>query len=398
MLNVSLRRTARLLAPRMANRDNPLMKLRLLSSRALVASVVALFNACGPKDTTTNPSDNAELTPPPSGQGFQMSTQDISVPAGTEEQDCYFFKVSDLAKANGLDPSQPVPLHRIQIAQRDGSHHMNVFRVRTIVKLDPANGAVQTGTNGVGECFKSGNWSDWPLIANSQKGGAVDWTFPDGVANTLQPDETLMLQTHWVNATTQKTPTQYGKVRVNFWTMPAEQVKYQMGTLFATKQSIRVCQSNPQPTFESSCQFKWKDGETPQPVHIIGANGHFHSRGKTFDMYTWDGTSTTTPDASAKFYESTTWDEPPMLTSSSTPNPLDITVQPGGGVWYTCSYDWQPPDPSVGCDGLNAFDQAKYPGDTPDCCYDFGPIVEKNEHCNAFVYYYPATDNGVFCN
>ena len=28
-----------------------------------------------------------------------------------------------------------------------------------------------------------------------------------------------------------------------------------------------------------------------------------------------------------------------------------------------------------------------------DCCYRFGGVVEKNEHCNAFVYYYPKQDN-----
>ena len=205
-----------------------------------------------------------------------------------------------------------------------------------------------------------------------------------------------MLQTHWVNASTQKTPTSYGKVRVNFWMMPSSDVKYQMGTMFATKQSIRICQSNPQPTFESSCQFKWSDASKAQPINIIGANGHFHSRGKTFDMYNWDGTSTTTPDASQMFYQSTNWAEPPMLNSSGTP-PLDVTVQPGGGVWYSCSYQWQPPDPSIGCDGLNAIDSAKNPSLTPDCCYTFGPVVEENEHCNAFVYYYPAADS-VFCN
>ena len=35
------------------------------------------------------------------------------------------------------------------------------------------------------------------------------------------------------------------------------------------------------------------------------------------------------------------------------------------------------------------------PEDKQDCCYTFGPIVEKNEHCNAFVYYYPKTDDVV---
>ena len=329
--------------------------------------------------------DPSLLAAPPTGRGFQMSTGDISVAAGTEEQDCYFFKVSELATAAGLDGTKPVNLHRIQAAQRKGSHHMNIFRVKTIVGLDPKNGAVQTGTNGAGECFKSGNWADWPLVANSQIDGDIDWTYPDGVASTFSPDEYLMLQTHWVNASTQKTDA-YGKVRVNFWTIPDADVKYQLGTLFATKQSIRVCQKNPKPTFEGSCQIK-----SAQPVHIIGANGHFHSRGKTFDMYSWDGTSTTTPPTSAKFYESDTWDTPPMLTSPK----LDLTLPANAGIWYSCSYDWQPPEASVGCDGLNAFDATKYktPPEGQDCCYTFGPIVEKNEHCNAFVYYYPKADD-----
>ena len=74
---------------------------------------------------------------------------------------------------------------------------------------------------------------------------------------------------------------------------------------------------------------------------------------------------------------------------------LDVEVPSNAGVWYTCSYDWTPPEASVGCDGLNAYDETKWktPKDAQDCCYTFGPIVEKNEHCNAFVYYYPKADD-----
>src|SRR5262249_31001894 len=104
-------------------------------------------------------SDPAHLDPPPAGQGFQFGTPDFQVPSGTEEQDCYFFKVSDLAQAGGLDPTKPVNLHRVQVAQRVGSHHMNIFRVKTIVNLGPAGGAVQKGQNGMGQCFVSSNWA-----------------------------------------------------------------------------------------------------------------------------------------------------------------------------------------------------------------------------------------------
>jgi hypothetical protein len=329
--------------------------------------------------------DPAQLAPPPAGQGVQFGTGIISVPPGTEEQDCYFFLTSDLEKAAGLDPTKPLNLHHVQVAQRPGSHHMNIFRVRTIVNLGPDGGAVQKATNGMGACFVSSNWADWPLVVNSQQQGDVDWTYPDGVANEIQPDEWLMLQTHYVNAATQQT-LDSGLVHVNFWTIPDSEVTAELGTIFATNQSIRICQSNPTPTFQSSCQIN-----SPSPVQIIGANGHFHSRGKEFDMYTWDGTSTTTPPASDRFYQSLTWNEPPMLHSPS----LDVPVQANGGVWYSCSYQWVEPPPAIGCAGLNAFDQMKYgtPASEQDCCYTFGPQVDKNEHCNAFVYYYPKQDN-----
>src|SRR5262249_40100742 len=163
------------------------------------------------------PTDPDLLVAPPSGQGFQFKTSAVAVPAGTEEQDCYFFRVRDLAASGGMPANDPVQLHHVQIVQKAGSHHMNIFRVRTIVKLDPANGAVQTATNAQGECFKSANWADWPLIANTQQAGGLDWTYPEGVANELGPDEWLMLQTHYVNATTQTTPDGAGKVAVNFW-------------------------------------------------------------------------------------------------------------------------------------------------------------------------------------
>ncbi|CAN98453.1 MULTISPECIES: hypothetical protein [Sorangium] len=356
----------------------------------VVLGIVACVDGGGGGGGTPAPVDESLLDVPPVGQGFQMQTEETEVPAGVEQQDCYFFKVSELAASNGLDPTAPVNLHRVQIAQRDGSHHMNIFRVKTVKGLGPEGGLIQKNQNGVGECFKSPNWADWPLIANSQQNGQVDWEFPEGVANVLAPDEWLMLQTHYVNATSQKTPEAVGRVRVNFWALPAAEVKAEMGTVFATKQSIRVCQSNPTPTFEGSCQIN-----SPSPVRIIGANGHFHSRGTRFDMYTWDGKTIGTPPASDRFYTSNAWDDPPMLISPE----LDRELPTNGGVWYGCTYEWQQPDPSVGCKGLDEYDVSKNgtAEESLDCCYTFGPIVEKNEHCNIFVYYYPKQTD-VFCN
>lgn len=359
------------------------MKLSHLLSSLVPLATAFLLTGC-PPPPETEPEDPSELAPPPAGQGAQIATPEFAVEAGDEVQNCYFYRVRDLAEAGGLDPDKPINLNRVQIAQRDGSHHMNVFRVRTIYGLDPEKGP-DLGLNGAGECFKSPNWSDWPLIANSQQDGKLDWQFPEGVANVLSPDEWLMVQTHYVNATTQKTPNA-GQVRINLWHIPDGEIVHEMGTVFATKQSIRVCQSNPEPEYAGSCQFN-----SPEPVHVIGANGHFHSRGKQFDMYLWDGKSTEMPSDADRFYRSEAWDEPPMLVSPE----LDVQVPANGGVFYTCDYRWNTPDPAVGCSGLDAFDKEQY-GTTDenlDCCYTFGPIVEKNEHCNIFVYYYPKRDD-----
>jgi hypothetical protein len=350
-----------------------------------VAGLVCLATACSSPAPVEGPTtDPAKLQPPPSGQGVQLKTEAFTVAAGQEVQNCYFFKVSDLEQAAGMQADQPLDVHRVQIVQKAGSHHMNIFRVRTIVNLDPANGTVH-GLNGSSQCFISSNWADWPLLANTQQAGDQDWTYPDGVANELAPTEWLMLQTHYVNASTQTTQGG-GQVAANLWSIPADQVKAQIGTLFATDQNIRVCQSNPTPSFSKGCQF-----QSTTPVTIIGANGHFHSRGTQFDMYTWDGTSTTTPPAANRFYQSTTWSDPPMLHSPA----LDVTVPANGGVWYSCAYQWQPPPAAIGCSTLNSYDQTKHmtPTSAQDCCYTFGPLVDENEHCNAFVYYYPKVDN-----
>jgi hypothetical protein len=354
-----------------------------------VLAVPLALGACSDGDST-EPTDTEEpawdgKSAPPAGEGFQFQTQDTVVEPGHEAQDCYFFKISELAKAGGLPEDEPVHLHKIQLHQEEGSHHMNIFKVRTIVALDPANGPVQKGLDGTGECFKSPNWADWPLVANTQVDGQIDWTYPDGVANVFQPDEWIMLQTHYVNGETQKTPN-FGHVTVNFWTIPAAEMKYELGTLFATKQSIRICESNKTPTFDGTCQFN-----NAESINLIGANAHFHSRGVQFGMYSWDGTSETRPADSERFYQSKAWDEPPMMRSPE----LNEVVPPNSGIWYTCSYQWQEPPAAIGCDGLNAFDQTKYmtPEENLDCCYTFGPVVDRNEHCNIFVYYYPKVDD-----
>jgi hypothetical protein len=356
------------------------MTMRPLATCLFVAVAVAIGSACGSHSSPTPSSwalDDLAHT-----DGFTLHTPDFDVPAGTEVQDCYFVDVPD------INAGADVWIGRTVIGVNPGSHHVNLFRVRTIVALDPAKGdPVKLGTLDAtvvrsGECFKSGNWSDWPLVVNSQSSTAeappTDWQLPTGVAYRFHPGEKLMLQVHYVNATTQKTPST-GRVAINLYKSP-DAAPEELGTLFASQQSIRVCASNPTPSFSGGCRFN------PGTFHIAAVNGHFHSRGTRFRVFTWDGRSAGEPNASDEIYESTRWDDPPMTRG------LDVVPPVNGGIRWTCEYQWRQPE--VGCDALNAADKSP----NKDCCYTFGPHVDVNEHCNVFVYYWPKVGQDVSCN
>jgi hypothetical protein len=317
-----------------------------VSRFAVLLSSVAALGACGSHSGTPDPAEALVLPPPATADdGWQFDIPSFSVPPGTEVQQCFFFEVPY---------DEPVFVKHIAIAQTEGTHHMNIFRVNTVVNLDGNNGdLVQDG-----ECWKPTNWSDWPLVINSQNQGRVDLNLPDGVAHRFEAHEKLMLQTHYVNATTQVTPGE-GKVLVNFDRTPAASVQAELGTAFATNQSIEICPGDTSRSFQATCQFA-HDG----PVTIFGANGHFHSRGTLFTMSVYDATGV----VGDQFYTNTQWNEPLFAKN------LDVGVPSQGGITYSCEYTV----PTTACGDPNN-----------SCCFTFGGKVEFQEHCNAFVYYYP---------
>lgn len=346
------------------------------------------MHGCGSADTAATTTDQPEwsLEDVSDDQGFAIRIPTFEVPPGREDQTCYFVTVPD------IDDGRDIWVDRLRLAMNRGSHHMNVFRVRTIVELDPAAGEpLQLGAHDAtvvrggddyayNPCWGSANWADWPLVANTEIPNPPDWALPEGVAIRFTPGEMLMVQTHYVNTTTQPTPTGFGSVGINFYRSQIEEPE-ELGTLFATQQNIRICRSDAQPTFSGTCKF-------PGAVTITAANGHFHSRGRQFRMYTWDGVSLEHPDVADQFYFSSRWNDPPMAVG------IERMVREGGGIWWDCEYRWLRPQ-TFSCDEVNAKDSEA----AGDCCYTFGGNTDVGEHCNVFLYYYPKVQNtDVFCN
>jgi len=325
----------------------------------LFVAGMAAMSGCG--------GDPTLIAAPPTGQGFQLSVPNFDVPAGTDTQRCFFFAVPGT-------PDQEVWVNKYEIAQPAGSHHMNLFRVNTIKNLsgNPGDSVID------GQCFVSSNWSDWPLVVNSQSPDVTSWTLPDTVGAKFHGGELLMLQTHFVNATTQKTP-KPAHVRVNLWTM-AQPAANELGTVFATNQNIEVCPGDQDRTFAKSCQFPASSG----PIHVVAANGHFHSRGTLFEMFSMDSAGSEGP----KFYTSDVWNDPPMIRSDATHQSIS-EIDAGGRFEWKCHFDFPSTPGACGADKMG--------NPTPTCCYEFGPRVDINEHCNAFIYYWPKISTDVNC-
>lgn len=361
---------------------------RRLGGAAFGLCLATLAVSCGDDvQQSGGPAPAWTLEPLTADAGFQIRLPDFDVPAGHEEQSCYFLQVPDLAGG------QDIWVDRVRMATSIGSHHLSIFRVRTIVGMGPDDGEpIQIGAYAGSviyghddykhsPCWASANWADWPLVANTQsplaQGPYTDWRLPDQVALRFTPGEWLMVQPHYVNASAQNTPSG-AEVGINFY-RSQDQKPVELGTLFATQQNIRICRNRPTPTFSGACRL-------PSAVTVTAANGHFHSRGREFSMFVWDGQSTTQPADGERFYDSRAWDSPPMETG------IDRAVPAGGGVWWNCAYQWT--EPASGCAAVDAKD----PEQEGDCCYVFGGNTDVGEHCNAFVYYYPKLTTDVFCN
>ena len=165
--------------------------------RAVASAVgIALITAGCYGESGTDP---AALDLPPPEHGLQLATPAFSVPAGTEVQHCYWFKL-----ASDVD----IDVVRFQVKYLAGSHHMNLFQTNQDLADHDA------------DCFGPVDFSSeqnpngYDLIVGSQSHD-FDWTMPDGVAFKLKARRQLMLQTHYVNASTQASPFGVGHVKVN---------------------------------------------------------------------------------------------------------------------------------------------------------------------------------------
>lgn len=298
-------------------------------------------------------------------EGFTLTIPAYAVPAGAEAQHCHFFTVPD------LDHGKAIWTNRFYVGTGSGTHHIQIYRVGGVARLDGAPGDVVRD----GECWKRENYADWPLVANAQLSteDAVDWTMPPRVAMRFVPGEKLMVLTHHVNDGEEP---MRGTAIVNMFKSP-ETEPTELGALSASNPHVRVCKSDPVVAYRRNCAF---DG--PGDVQVVAANGELHPRGTNFEIHATDGTVKTALTEENLLYRSRSWQTPLMSYA------MDTEITQGTGVSWSCEYRWKPPP--AGCAAVDAQD----PQHAGDCCYAAGSDLETSEGCTMFLYYWPKIPAG----
>ena len=297
------------------------------------------------------PSTPADIILPKPSNGEQILVPPFDVPPGKEVQRNYFFKLKN---------EQTLWVNEIEFLYPPGSHHLNLF---TGAPKDVPDGSFE-------DVFKVVPFGDWSLRASSQT-GRLTWRLPTGVATPMDPHQQILAQIHFVNIGSQTSPIG-GCAAINLQSLNVDPANppVTLGSLFLQNKNIKI---HPQETISYDYGITLDHYGHNVDVKLAAVTGHFHWRGKKFEIRKWDGLNKN-PDGSPatgefdrmgvenSIYVSDNWDEPPFkLYGDDGP---EIPV--GWGIVYRTTY-------------VNATDNL----------YCFGPHVETQEHANAFIYFYP---------
>jgi hypothetical protein len=305
---------------------------------AFITITVGCFETSDDGTVTANPSGLA-LAPPAVGVQFHIPS--FAVPAGTEVLHCYFFK----------NPSKvDLEIVRFQVKYTKGSHHTTLYETdQDYPDHDEECPGVVMGNPIIDgfSIFAGAAGEDW------------EWKLPPGVSRTLKAKRQLMMQVHYVNATTETTAGTSAEVYYNLEaTRDTSTIKYHSGSIGFFNQSILIPPRSAR-TFDMECPLS-------EDRNILTATGHMHARGTEVDIFYAPDGKNYLPEP---IWKNTDWNNQPLGVFDP-----PMAVKAGGALRFRCSYN-------------NPTDQS----------FAFGPSVETNEHCLGAVQMYPMKLNFETC-
>ena len=316
------------------------------TSAGCAALLLCALVGCAGDDGTGEPACDrpgidCDVTLDPPEVGHQLVIGPYPVPEGSEVLRCYWVKA-------------PVDLDvtRIEVKYNLGSHHLDIFTVDYEMP------------DGDFDCSRPEEWGAWPSevargldpespmpsILVGFQNDTVEWDLPDGVSYRVRAGQQLMIQSHFANVASQDTATTrlYNIINLHAAEAPTE---HAAETLFDEDFDIYL-PAHQEQTITRVCRF-------PEEINLIAMFGHFHSRGVSHEVYTYDPVTGATGDL---IYENRDWSHPPFATAGdSWPRAI-----PTRGIKMVATY--------------NNF---------TDRDIEWGSFVEENEHFETYAFFYP---------
>lgn len=277
----------------------------------LMAALLTLPAMIGcSSDPAATPAEDL-LAPPAEGTGIQLRMV-TSIEPGVETERCQFF----------VAPEEGLYVNRETVRFTQGSHHVLVYTTNYKVVPTTTQSGVEVDTSKVMDC-PSGASADWELAgvlggSQSYDGDSMLNTLPEGVAVRIEPGTVLLMNTHYLNASSEVMETD---ARVNFYTMPKEDVKEEAGVLFYYNPIIHVPANG-----TSSARMRCP---VTKDISIVNMQSHMHKRGVGFVADLTDGEGKKIQE----IYTNTAWEAVPVEKF----DPL-FQVKAGQALDYRCDY------------------------------------------------------------
>ena len=276
---------------------------------------VWLMMGCSSADGIAPPESgdpNDLLSPPPAGQGLQLKMVSTILP-GHEIERCKFFQVP----AGGLNVNSAV------VRYVAGSHHVLLYRTsHTSIPTVTRNGqALAVDENGVFDCAEgaAADWDVTGVVAGAQSPKAKNAaTFPPGVAAKLEAGSVLVINTHYLNASSKPL---VAEARLNLYTLAEKDVVHEGGFLFFYNPFIRI-PARSAAASRMMCTLS-------QDITLISAQSHMHRRGVGYVANLVEPAG----GGSTQIYESHDWEDVPIAEWSP-----GMSLRKGQSIDYTCQF------------------------------------------------------------
>ncbi len=277
-------------------------------------------------------------------QSFTVQFGPIQVPPNTENTQCIVVPLGNVGS---------IHVGQIHDLLGTASHHMILYKVAaqatqaTPFDCQPFQGALDPS---------AGN----PLIISQKKDDTL--TLPQDVAFTLDPNQMVRLEMHYINANPTDTVTLVTTSTLT--TIPDADYKYDASFLFIGDPEISI---PAQSQYTTGSQYFALPSQYDSS-NFFAITGHEHHLGT--EVQIWSATGSTDP--GSLIYTSTSWSDPPVTTFSPA-----LHIPSGGGFKFQCNWD-----------------------NTTSATVSFGESAN-DEMCFFWAYYWPSqgasvcfTDNG----